>query len=661
MSESYPLVSMIRVNQARDRFFNGSTVPEGLIPDPILRSWHRSRENGVPSGKENPNPLILPSPKLRELEEAHSPLLRHSQPVMENLYAQIRQTSSMVILTNASGVILHSIGDADFVGRARRVSLLPGGVWSEELRGTNAIGTAIVEGAPVVVHRSEHFSVANHFLTCAASPIFDPFGSILGVLDVSGDGRAYQQHTMALVRISTQQIENQMFASGFDDHLVLHFHTRPECIGTLYEGIAVFDRDGAFIAANRTALLHLGLDRYQMRGKNLVDLFAVPQGTLEAHAAMLPQPVLQLRTARGVPLSARVRPTSATPAGTTPNRKDRLFLLPPAARGTDRSPCLGDLERGDPAMRRIIAKAEKVLGHDITILLEGESGTGKELFSRAIHNSGPRQEGTFVALNCAAIPEGLIEAELFGYREGAFTGARRKGQPGKIRQADGGTLFLDEIGDMPLNLQARLLRVLQERSVCPLGGTESHEVDIAVICATNRRIRAEVAAGRFREDLYYRLNGLLLTLPPLKERSDRLSLARAIVAELAGPGRTVRLHKEVVELFARHPWPGNIRQLQNVLRTAVALLDGDEITTEQLPEDFLDQYREQRGGLESLGPFGEGARGALHKERSRLEDLEELAIRQALDECRGNLSATAKRLGISRSTLYRKLQKRQLH
>ncbi len=305
-------------------------------------------------------------------------------------------------------------------------------------------------------------------------------------------------------------------------------------------------------------------------------------------------------------------------------------------------------------MRRAIDRVRKVLGHDIPVLLEGESGTGKELFALAMHNSGPRSNGPFVALNCAAIPEGLIEAELFGYQEGAFTGARRKGNVGRIRQADGGTLFLDEIGDMPLALQARLLRVLQERTVTPLGGGETFPVDIAVICATNRKLRDEIAAGRFREDLYYRLNGLLVSMPRLREREDRLSLAHAIAREIAGPARSVRIGEEVLEIMAKHSWPGNIRQLHSVLRTAIALLGADnEITAEHLPEDFLDQYTWSVSQVEVDPPPGDGP---LLAAPLSLDKMEMVAIKKALNECGDNISAAARRLGISRNTLYRKLQ-----
>jgi transcriptional regulator of acetoin/glycerol metabolism len=245
----------------------------------------------------------------------------------------------------------------------------------------------------------------------------------------------------------------------------------------------------------------------------------------------------------------------------------------------------------------------------------------------------------------------LIESELFGYQEGAFTGASRKGSIGKIRQADGGTLFLDEIGDMPLLLQARLLRVLQERSVTPLGGRESFQVDIAVICATNRKLRDEISAGRFRKDLYYRLNGLIVSLPSLRDREDRLKLAQTIVNELTGSGKCVQISPDVLELMERHPWPGNIRQLHSVLRTAIALLDdGHKITPEQLPEDFLDYFTQSSVSGRSESAITNGVPLSL-------DQVEIATIHRALNECGGNVSAAARSLGIARNTLYRKLQK----
>lgn len=650
----FPLVSMVRVNQARQRFFDQGMVPAGLIPEAILRSWQRSQASGVSAEREPEDLPILSATELSSARQACGDLLNFSRPVMEGLYEQVSRTSSLVILTDAGGTILHSLGDPGFVGKARKVSLEPGGVWAENERGTNAIGTCLVEKTPILVHRSEHFTAANQFLTCSASPIFDPRGRISGVLDLSSDGRAYQQHSMALVRIATQQIENLMFSKAFDDDFVLHFHRHPQFIGTFHEGIAVYSGTGQMIAANRSALLLLAIDRYQMENLCFDDVFDLTFNRFSMHVEADPTRVFELRNAHGRPLFARVRNSLKKVSGakTIPLTAATLTV---GAKSIERGPLLEDLNLGDPVMQRAIERTRKVLNHDIPIILVGESGTGKELFARALHHSGPRRNAPFVALNCGAIPAELIEAELFGYCDGAFTGARRKGYVGKIRQADGGTLFLDEIGDMPLELQTRLLRVLQERRVSPLGSIEEHPVDIAVLCATNRKIHEEIKAGRFREDLYYRLNGLLLSLPPLRERQDRLALAESLLAELAPEHRQLCLSPQVRELFDRHSWPGNIRQLHSLLRTAVALLDDEEtqLELEHLSEDFIEQ-----------SPLHAPSATALQRPLSDLlgkdpdlGGLEQIAITQTIKECQGNISAAARRLGISRTTLYRKIEK----
>jgi transcriptional regulator of acetoin/glycerol metabolism len=651
----FPLVSLVKIKRARHFFFNQGVVPAGLVPEFIVRSWQRSVINGVSAEDESREIPLLTGKELVCLKEENQELLTHSLPVMENLYEQIIHTSSKVLLADASGVVLHSFGDPDFLGRTRKVSLLPGGIWSEGMRGTNAIGTALVEREPVVVHSAEHFVASNHFLTCSASPIFDPFGRIMGVLDVSGDGRVHQPHTMALVRISVQQIENQMFSNCFEHDLVLHFHVRPEFVGTMYEGIAVFSQDGRFLAANQSALQYLEMDRYQAESHTFSSLFNLPLEAIFDQPGQFPRPMQQLRTCTGITIFCRGKTRLCISPKGAPATGKPASASPSPAGGAERKPLLEELELGDLGMQKIIAKARKVLGHDIPVLLEGESGTGKELFARAMHYSSSRRNGPFVALNCAALPEGLIESELFGYQEGAFTGAKRKGYSGKIRQADGGTLFLDEIGDMPLLFQARLLRVLQERTVSPLGGSESFQVDFALICATNRRMREEVDAGRFREDLYYRLNGLLITLPRLRQRMDRLELARSIICSLVPFGRTVTMSQEVMNLFENHPWPGNIRQMHSVLRTAVALLGYDnEITVDHLSEDFLEQS--SPGSAPMAHPECSQAGGLLLMDNTSLESLEKSAIREAVRECRGNMAAAARRLGISRNTLYRKMQ-----
>jgi transcriptional regulator with PAS, ATPase and Fis domain len=296
----------------------------------------------------------------------------------------------------------------------------------------------------------------------------------------------------------------------------------------------------------------------------------------------------------------------------------------------------------------------KVLGKNIPILIGGETGTGKEVLASAIHRDSHRSTGPFVAVNCASIPDTLIEAELFGYEEGAFTGASKRGSQGKILQANGGTLFLDEIGDMPYALQSRLLRVLQERSVTPLGSTRAIPVDFDLICATNHNLRERATRGEFREDLYYRINGLLVTLPPLRERTDLAVTVDKILLAEHSEQRRVSVAEEVLEVFRQHRWPGNFRQLANVLRTACAMLDDDEtvIRMVHLPRDFLDE-----SGNVSASPSASGSprRGPSRGSGVRLDDVTLSAVADAVAAHGGNVSAAARALGVSRNTLYRKL------
>jgi transcriptional regulator with PAS, ATPase and Fis domain len=366
---------------------------------------------------------------------------------------------------------------------------------------------------------------------------------------------------------------------------------------------------------------------------------------------------------------------------------------------------LAHLRTGDEQVASVIDKIRRVLDRDIPILVLGETGTGKELLARAIHCDSARAKQPFVAVNCASIPDTLIEAELFGYEDGAFTGARRKGQVGKIVQANGGTLFLDEIGDMPLGLQAHLLRVLQERQVTPLGSTKSVAVDVSIICATHRNLREMIEAKQFREDLFYRLNGLAVRLPALRERSDLMTLVQRIL-DRENPNRRLRPSADVVKLFEHYHWPGNVRQLFNVLRTASVMAAGEPvITREHLSDDFLEDAslrlptQEQaaaqpvaavpmstpmaapspsaaatpaapatthaapvaEASLPQPSALGSSPRAAapaapagLHG-RS-LEELEIEAIRHAVDAAGGNISEASKRLGVSRNTIYRKLR-----
>ena len=634
-------------------------------PELIAQSHERSKSYGLRPYESPDFCPVLQSELKTEIERSQS-LFTHALPVMETLYSQIVNTQSMVILTDTSGLILHSLGDDDFLAQASKVALQPGALWSEESRGTNAIGTALAEGKPTLVHAAEHYLQANQFLTCSCAPIFDPYGATVGALDVTGDHRGFHKHTMALVRMSAQMIENQLFANTFEDVVCIHFHSRPEFIGTLVEGIAAFTPAGRFLSANRSGEFQLGLSSRALHAHTFSSLFGLSMSQLIDTERGAPAGIVQLQLPSGVKVFARVewkRPANriAGPAigSDMAGGRESASVRRPYLEATRQPAGLDALDTGDAQIKTVIGKLRKVIGKDITVMVLGETGTGKELLARAIHADSPRHAGPFVAVNCASIPEALIESELFGYEEGAFTGARKKGGIGKMVLANGGTLFLDEIGDMPLHLQARMLRALQERAVSPLGSNKLIQVDVAVVCATHRNMREMVASGQFREDLYYRLNGLVVRLPALRERSDLDVVANKLLQlEQAG---APPISESVMQMFRSYHWPGNIRQLGNLLRTARLMADDAEaITEDHLPDDFLEDWQARHG--DQPGPVNAVAADVQpaaaipsNAHPKRLADVESMAIMAAVKAHNGNISAAAKALGISRNTIYRRI------
>ena len=617
------------VLRARQEFFSAGRVREGAVAEAIERSWRRCLNNGLDSTSPIVNELITQQ-ELAQKCEQNELLLSHARPEMATLNEQIAHTRSMVILTDNEGFILHSLGDDNFLSEAQRVALSPGCSWNEAQRGTNAIGTALMDKAPLTVQGAEHYMERHHILSCSAVPIFGASSELVGTLDVSNDYLKPQQHTLALVKMAAQMIENRLFRASCKGEFALHFHARPEFIGTLWEGIAVFSGDGHLAALNRSGQFQLELVG-SARGVHFDRLFDLSLDAMLARGRSAEQLIFPLRLANGARLFARLEISQ----GRTQASRAESISRPKRTSAAN----FDMLNSGDPRVARAIAQVKMVIKQDIPILIEGETGVGKELFARAIHDASARASGPWVAVNCAALPEGLIESELFGYEEGAFTGARRRGSLGKIEQAHGGTLFLDEIGDMPLALQARLLRVLQERSVTPLGGNKARPVEFSLVSATNQKLREKVERGEFRSDLYYRLNGLTVNLPPLRQRADLPALLELLLQ--IEHAEHAEFTEEVMAIFKVHPWPGNIRQLHNVLRTALALSGGEPITELHLTQDFMDD----------MGRAEEAA-----EERATLDDMAGEAIRAALKAHEGNVSAAARQLGISRNTMYRRMK-----
>ncbi|SAI66107.1 sigma-54-dependent transcriptional regulator [Bordetella ansorpii] len=639
---------------ARRLFNEQGAVPDHLVAEPILRSWRRCADLGHRmQGLRPPQPLT--QSELREALQRHETLRRLCRPALDQLRHEASHSGGLIVLTDADGLVLDTGGSADFVDRASQVSLLPGAAWSESAAGTNAIGTSLVERRPIAVHGAEHFFEPNRILTCAAVPITDPRGQTMGLLDLSGRATGAHGHALGLVRMAVDQIEHRMYDEGYGDCLVLRVHAEREVLGTVCEGILAFDGE-VLVGANRHALHLLGLDGGALGVFRYGELFADTPAQVAARGwvhRLHGDTALHARLrwpgeggqARSAPLRGRAAGTPAMPGGVP-----RPAEPPPSVsslrtrRGADAPASAAHVPHDpapwfDAAASAELSRAVRLLDAGVSVLLQGETGCGKEVFARRLHAHSVRAAGPFVAVNCAALPESLIESELFGYDEGAFTGARRQGSKGLLRQAEGGVLFLDEIGDMPLALQARLLRVLQQREVTPLGGGRAVPVDFALVCATHRPLDPGDPQA-VRADLYFRIAEYTVRMPALRERADRAAVVRALWQSAGG---TPSLPADVLGLLARYEWPGNFRQLASTLRTLRVLAGpAGEVRADMLPHEIASDKTH--------------APGASAHAADTLDALTDAAIRDALAACGGNVSKAARKLGVHRSTLYRRGQ-----
>jgi len=571
----------------------------------IQASWARCRDHGL-QPQSAPDFDCLTHAELSALLERRQALLRLTRDAVLPQYAHLLGNASyLVMLADASGCLLDTWGSQRFIDPQHQHGFSAGAHWHERGVGTHALGTALVCAQPIHVGQDEHFLRQNRYMSSAAAPLFDAERQLVGVLDVASDGYLPATQTLGLVRMMGQSLENRLIlAQHASQHAQLLFNSASDNLDSPWAGLLVFDERGQVLAANHRADSLLGGNPLR---QNLEQLFQMPLRQLLAHAQQ--------------------QPFALQAAG-----RNRFHCQWQAPRQGQTRPAP---RAGDPRLEKALAQASLLLEKDIPVLVQGETGAGKEVFVETLHRASSRARQPLIAVNCAAIPAELVESELFGYDKGAFTGAHHKGNPGLIRKADHGILFLDEIGDMPLPTQARLLRVLQSRSIQPLGSGEPVAVDIRVVSASNRDLAEEVRAGRFRQDLYYRVAGLTLTLPALRERNDRRELIEQAHARHLEPGQPRQLPPAILALLMRHPWPGNLRQLHSVLQVALALAAMQPIGTEHLPDSFLAQASELPACASEMPPA----------------DLADL-----LQACGGNLSSLARLLGISRTTLYKRLR-----
>ena len=607
-----------RATQAHGILRQSGTVPSNLLAAEIYESWLRCVALGLDSTR--PPSVDLASPRVLRSEQEERVLLRGlALAEMRTLHDQIAGSNFLIAFATPEGLLLDIVADKSFADTPEAKNIRPGSLWSETLCGTNGIGTAAFLKRPVVVHGSEHYFPSFGSLTCAASPIFAPDGSLAGILDASSDCVSRQTHTAALVCMAATQIENGLFRERHHRDILIAFHNRGEYLHTLTAGLIAVDNSGRILAANQAAriLLH-GLPTTP--GRSFTDIFRTRFSSFMDEGRLRERQRLQDEV--GSSFIATIEHPNVSPML-------RAVARPRAAAPITPTPFISV----DPVVAHVVRQTEAAAQRKMPILIRGETGTGKEQLARHAHAASGRS-GPFVAVNCAALPDSLIEAELFGYGEGAFTGARKGGSAGLVKEADGGTLFLDEIGDMPVTLQAVLLRFLDDWTVRPVGGAK-RQVDVLLISATNADLGESIAKGRFRSDLLFRLNTLEVTLPPLAERSDFQAIAQHLLATIDAR-RT--LSARLVEHLAECAWPGNIRELRNVL-SRLTLQTEDSVI--DYPEAALigGQHTEER-------------RSGTLQGRHRAQVLSTYA------ETGNNVSETARRLGVSRNTIYRVLDDR---
>ncbi|WP_407310780.1 sigma-54-dependent Fis family transcriptional regulator [Desulfosporosinus sp. SB140] len=612
-----------------NRFINGESVESEVTPS-IYRSWQRSREYRVDHTLVS-NQDILSKPRLNERRDAQDSLIRAGEPVLPYIFSLLGSTNYTVLLCDNEGYIIEATGDAPFMTKAQKVNLSPGAGWREEIRGTNAIGTALSDNAPISVFGWEHFVRDNHFLACWAAPIQNSQGAPLGVLDISGEAGNDREKVLSIARMGASMIEKNLRLFELENQLKFYQEGAKLASSLLKQGFLAIDQNGVITNINALGAALLGRRQEDIIGQLAGDIFSSPKGwMLSGHSLNL-----HIKNRSGKEISSHLTQV-VNNVGQALGAVGTLEISKDSSAVSTNSLWIG---HGQPT-QRILARASKVAATHSSVLIHGESGTGKEIIARTIHQLSPRREGPFVALNCASLSSSLVESELFGYVEGAFTGARRGGKPGKFELADKGTIFLDEIGDMPLNVQVSLLRALQEKEVSRIGDTKTLKIDVRVIAASHKDLSALVATEHFRLDLYYRLKVVTLELPPLRERTEDIRdlvphFIRKACESFGNP--ILGIQEEVYDHLLVHPWPGNVRELENCIESMVALADGPILTVADLPDEFK--------------------QSVLNTEpEPLLEQQTKHAILYALTQTKGKIAPAAKLLGIGRNTLYRKLK-----
>jgi transcriptional regulator of acetoin/glycerol metabolism len=640
---------------AWERFCADEDFDYSFIRPVIYDSWLRSKQYGVATGEAKT--ILLNMDDLEYRRQKNSDLISIVKPFMDNLYKIVEGSGFYLMLVDADGIILDETGDKEIITESRKYSHLEiGANRTEAFAGTNAIGTCLATGQPIQVWGEEHYMTPHKKYACSAGPIKNHEGKIIGCLNITGLARNVHTHTLGMVLCAVDGITKEFIIRQTYSEIEFKTAQTNLILDSILSGFIMLDKKDRIININNRALQMLRL-KDNVLGKNIKDLVSI------GDARRNEPPFAEMQNnISNVEINFYRKETGLQPlkfnlsvnidhlrgervAIIKLDEPKQIHSLVRKVGGFTAKYTFADIIGSSDALAQTIKLSKRAANSDANVLILGESGTGKELIAQSMHNSGRHSSGPFVVINCGALPKGLVESELFGYEGGAFTGANKSGQPGKFELADGGTIFLDEIGEMSLDIQASLLRVIQTKEIVRIGGKYPKQINVRIIAATNRDLYQEVRNHNFREDLYYRLNVITIKLPSLRERrKDIVDLARFFISCGGGRNFHFNLADDVLPVLMNYSWPGNVRELENMMERAMNLSDGEYISLEHLPDNIL-------------AAAGDTKRPALLEtsEQFNLDEVDHTLIMNSLNKTHGNVKKAAELLGISRRTLYRKM------
>ncbi len=652
-----------RLAIAWEKFINYEDYDYTFIRKEIYESWKRSREYKViPKGFD---PEVLSEKELKKRIKYNKILIKIVRPYMEKLYSIVEGSGYYILLTDKEGYIISQIGDQPITETSEKVSqLVLGATRHETICGTGGIGTAIALNKPVLVWGNEHYINSHQSYTCCAAPIANSSNELIGCLNITGLCSEVHTHTLGMIISAVDGITKELKMKEAYEQIERISKQKDTIIEAISSGLILLNEKNEIIQINGMGLEMFGFTMEQVLGKHISQLLTLDEAEdfdefLKNRKIISDKETLiQLREQRSIPKNYIVSIKTLYSAedeylGCVIILKEAEYVhkLVNKISGYKPSFTFSSIVGSSSIINSLISISKRAAQGSSNVLILGESGTGKELIAQSIHNSSSYAGGPFIAINCGALPKGLVQSELFGFEKGSFTGANKEGHPGKFELADGGTLFLDEIGDLPLDVQAVLLRVLQNKEIVRIGGKHAKKVNVRIIAATNTDLRTAIQEKVFREDLYYRLNVLTINVPPLRERgNDIVELAQYFAKGFMGLKKRITYDEEVLKIFRSYGWPGNVRELENVVERAINVTDSGRITAADLPEYLVEAS--QKGNKNST-------RSNFVDSSVQLEDFQDKSemLCALLKRCRGNIQQAASELGVSRRTLYRKIEK----